>query len=89
MIRGIALCLVYALAELAMAVPVEDFFRDPEFKEVTLSPRGDYFTVAVPKGDRTYLVVMRTRDKKVVSSWTSAATVMPRTCAGWGTSVSS
>lgn len=69
MIRGIALFLVYALANLAMAVPVEDFFRDPEFKEVTLSPRGDYFTVAVPKGDRTYLVVMRTRDKKVVSSW--------------------
>lgn len=63
------LAVLAALDGSSKAIPIEDFFRDPEFKQVTLSPRGDYFTVAVPKGDRTYLVVMRTRDKKIVSSW--------------------
>ncbi|MDW8479693.1 MAG: hypothetical protein RML12_07530 [Xanthomonadales bacterium] len=61
--------LLVAAAATAAPPPVEDFFRDPEFQEVTLSPRGDYLTVAVPKEDRTYLVVLRTRDKKVMSSW--------------------
>lgn len=67
--RGLMIWLLCALAAPVAAIPVDDFFRDAEFKEVTLSPRGDYFTVAVPRGDRTYLVVMRTRDKKIVSSW--------------------
>ena len=53
----------------ARQVPVEDFFKDAAFTDVTLSPTGEYMTVSMPKEDRTVLGVFRIADMKVVSSW--------------------
>jgi dipeptidyl aminopeptidase/acylaminoacyl peptidase len=50
-------------------VPVEDFFKDPEFTSVSLSPTGEYITVSVPRGDRTLLAAFRTADMSLVGKW--------------------
>ena len=54
---------------LAQKVPVEDFFKDPEFSAVTLSPTGEYLTVSVPEGDRTVLAACRVADMELVGKW--------------------
>lgn len=54
---------------LAQEVPVEDFFRDAEFTDVTLSPTGEFITVSVPQGDRTVLAAFRVEDMELVGKW--------------------
>ena len=54
---------------LAQNVPVEDFFKDPEFSAVTLSPTGEYITVSVPEGDKTVLAAFRVSDMELVGKW--------------------
>ncbi|HIY71002.1 MAG TPA: S9 family peptidase [Candidatus Luteimonas excrementigallinarum] len=54
---------------LAQKVPVEDFFKDPEFSAVTLSPTGEYITVSVPQGDRTLLAAFRVADMELIGKW--------------------
>lgn len=68
--------LAFALAANAAAVsasppriPVEDFFKDPEFTDVSLSPKGTYLAVSVPRADRTILAVLRTSDMSVQGSF--------------------
>jgi dipeptidyl aminopeptidase/acylaminoacyl peptidase len=53
----------------AVEVPVGDFFKDPEFTSVTLSPTGEYITVSVPQGDRTLLAAFRVKDMQLVGKW--------------------
>jgi dipeptidyl aminopeptidase/acylaminoacyl peptidase len=71
--RRFALPLLLALlspfATQAVEVPVGDFFKDPEFTSVSLSPTGEYITVAVPQGDRTVLAAFRVADMKLVGKW--------------------
>ena len=45
------LCLTGARA--SERLPIGDFFKDPEFRNVSLSPSGTYITVSVPRADRT------------------------------------
>ena len=59
----------FAGTALAQKVPVEDFFKDPEFSAVTLSPTGEYLTVSVPEGDRTVLAAFRVADMELVGKW--------------------
>src|SRR5690606_11646701 len=73
-------CWVAALALLlggarasAADLPVEDFFKDPSFSSVSLSPTGEYLAVSVPKEDRTILVVLRVADMKPTGSWDHGA----------------
>jgi dipeptidyl aminopeptidase/acylaminoacyl peptidase len=68
--------LAFALAANAGAVfasppriPVEDFFKDPEFTDVSLSPMGTYLAVSVPRADRTILAILRTADMSVQGSF--------------------
>lgn len=66
--------LVLALgASAAMAapprIPVEDFFKDPEFTDVSLSPKGTYLAVSVPRADRTILAILKTSDMSVKGSF--------------------
>ena len=68
--------LAFALAANAGAVfasppriPVEDFFKDPEFTDVSLSPKGTYLAVSVPRADRTILAILRTADMSVEGSF--------------------
>ena len=66
--------LVVMLAALGMRaeareVPVADFFKDPEFTSVSLSPTGEYITVSVPQGDRTVLAAFRVSDMGLVGKW--------------------
>ncbi|GIX38408.1 MAG: peptidase S9 [Silanimonas sp.] len=53
----------------ATTVPIADFFKDPEFTSVSLSPTGEYITVSVPQGDRTVLAAFRVKDMKLVGKW--------------------
>src|SRR5690606_31056689 len=50
-------------------LPVGDFFKDPEFTSVSLSPTGEYVTVSVPQGDRTVLAAFRVDGMKLVGKW--------------------
>lgn len=69
------LCLMLLLASSVPAlawsreIPIQDFFRDPEFSRVQLSPDGQHVAVIVPKSDRTVLMVLSVSDKKVVGKW--------------------
>lgn len=62
---------LFALAGVTQArqVPIGDFFKDPEFTDVSLSPNGDYITVSVPRSDRTLLAAFRVSDMKLVGKW--------------------
>ena len=53
----------------ARQVPIEDFFKDPEFTSISLSPDGKHMAVTVPQEDRTVLAVLRVADKGVVGKW--------------------
>lgn len=65
-----ALALVPAVAAAApVHVPVGDFFKDPEFTSVSLSPTGKYITVSVPQGDRTVLAAFEVDGMKLVGKW--------------------
>jgi dipeptidyl aminopeptidase/acylaminoacyl peptidase len=78
LMKSIAVSLALACAALAAdvaarEVPVADFFRDPEFTSVSLSPGGDYITVSKPMGDRTILAAFRVADMKLVGKWDHGA----------------
>ncbi|WP_165967437.1 alpha/beta hydrolase family protein [Luteimonas aestuarii] len=62
------MCLLLS-GSVSARVPVEDFFKDPEFTSVSLSPTGEYITVSVPQGDRTLLAAFRTADMTLVGKW--------------------
>ncbi|WP_188310243.1 alpha/beta hydrolase family protein [Arenimonas fontis] len=69
-----SLFLLAALAaQMALAgperLPVGDFFKDPEFTSVSLSPTGEYITVSVPQGDRTVLAAFKVDGMKLVGKW--------------------
>lgn len=70
---GLLLAVGMAGQALAQKVPVEDFFKDPEFSNVSLSPTGEYIAVSVPQEDRTILVVLRVEDMSVTGSWEHGA----------------
>jgi len=64
------LCFALSIPNVAATeVPIGDFFKDPEFTSVTLSPTGEYITVSVPQGDRTLLAAFRVNDMKLVGKW--------------------
>lgn len=53
----------------AKEVPIRDFFKDPEFESIRLSPDGEHLAVVIPQEDRTILAVLRTSDRKVIGKW--------------------
>lgn len=63
------LLLSVAATAQAVEVPLGDFFKDPEFTSVSLSPSGEYITVSVPQGDRTVLAAFRVADMSLVGKW--------------------
>jgi len=70
-LRRVLCCIALAVACAgwgvhAREVPIEDYFKDPEFSNVTLSPDGRHMTITVPSGDRTVLAVLRVADRQVV-----------------------
>jgi len=71
--KTLLLAALLALAPFAGAagkpVPVGDFFKDPEFTSVSLSPTGQYITVSVPQGDRTVLAAFEVDGMKLVGKW--------------------
>ena len=69
--RGLLLLvmLVVGSSALAREVPIRDFFKDPEFTSISLSPDGKHMAVTVPHEDRTVLAVLRVADKGVVGKW--------------------
>ena len=61
--------LTFASSALAQRLPVGDFFKDPEFTSVSLSPDGKHITVSVPRGDRTQLAAFQVDGMKLVGKW--------------------
>lgn len=72
-IASTLLLLAVALPGLAREVPIGDFFKDPDFTSVSLSPTGEYITVSKPEGDRTVLAAFRVSDMKLVGKWDHGA----------------
>lgn len=70
---AVAIVLLFVGNHALAKVPVEDFFKDPEFSSVSLSPTGEYIAVSVPREDRTILVAIRVSDMSVVASWDHGA----------------
>ncbi|HEX5693645.1 MAG TPA: S9 family peptidase [Arenimonas sp.] len=70
---NLLLAILFALPTAALAqptrLPVGDFFKDPEFTSVSLSPSGKYITVSVPQGDRTLLAAFEVEGMKLVGKW--------------------
>ncbi|WP_052633414.1 alpha/beta hydrolase family protein [Pseudoxanthomonas suwonensis] len=71
LLKGMLLVLMLALGLDAAAreVPIRDFFKDPEFTSISLSPDGKHMAVTVPQEDRTVLAVLRVADNGVVGKW--------------------
>lgn len=70
--RYLVALLAFALASgvvQARKIPVGDFFKDPEFSNVSLSPTGEYITVSVPRDDRTLLAAFRVSDMQLIGKW--------------------
>lgn len=71
--RTLLVCALTASAGVALATPpkiaVEDFFKDPEFTDVSLSPEGTFLAVSVPRADRTILAILKTADLSVQSTF--------------------
>jgi len=61
--------LVLGFNAAAREVPIQDFFKDPEFTSISVSPDGKHMAVTVPHEDRTVLAVLRVDDKSVVGKW--------------------
>ena len=65
----VLLGLAYLGGAQAREIPVGDFFKDPEFTSVSLSPTGEYITVSVPQEDRTVLAAFRVASMELVGKW--------------------
>lgn len=50
-------------------IHVEPFVRNDAFKDIQISPTGEYLAATVPRDDRTGAVVMRRADLKVTASF--------------------
>ena len=72
-IRNLLLSVLLFAAATASAqapkVAIGDFFKDPEFTSVSLSPTGEFLTVSVPQGDRTVLAAFKVSDMSLVGKW--------------------
>jgi len=68
-VLGTVLLQPWADARAAERLPIEGFFKDPEFSNVSLSPSGTYITVSVPQADRTVLAAFKVKDMKLVGKW--------------------
>ncbi|MFN2300523.1 MAG: prolyl oligopeptidase family serine peptidase [Gammaproteobacteria bacterium] len=62
-VAGVA---AYAAAAGAAPPPIEDLMRFPQFREVQLSPSGEYLAATVPDGDQTGVVILDLRDPENV-----------------------
>ena len=67
--RLLLLLLLFPLLAMAREVPIQDFFKDPEFTAISLSPDGKHMAVSVPQADRTVLAVLRVEDQGLVGKW--------------------
>lgn len=69
LVRTLILMLLFQGVVMAREIPIRDFFKDPEFSTITLSPDGKHVAVTVPQEDRTVLAVLRVADQGVVGKW--------------------
>jgi len=53
-----------AVAQAPKPHDIEDFIREERFREIAVSPQGTYVAAAVPKGDKTVLVILKTGETK-------------------------
>ena len=71
-LRILAAALALALAPFvatAASVDVDAFTRNDQFKQIKLSPTGEYFAATVPFDDRTVLVIMDRASNKLMGTF--------------------
>ena len=61
---GLALALLGPLAE-AEKLPVETFFKNPEFNRMRLSPDGQWLAAIAPREGKNNLLTIRLSDRKL------------------------
>jgi dipeptidyl aminopeptidase/acylaminoacyl peptidase len=69
LIRLLSLVALLPLWAFAREVPIGDFFKEPRFTTVSLSPDGKHMAINVPQSDRTLLAVVRVADQAVVGKF--------------------
>ncbi len=67
--RVLLLLVLLPVLVMAREVPIQDFFKDPEFNAISLSPDGKHIALSVPQADRTVLAVVRIADNVVIGKW--------------------
>lgn len=68
-VRLLLLLVLLPLQGFAREVPIQDFFKDPQFTTVSLSPDGKHMAINVPQVDRTLLAVVRVADQAIVGKF--------------------
>lgn len=66
-----AVLLLSPLAVVAQTVKphdIEDFIRKQKFKDIKISPTGEYYAATVPVGRKTALAILRRSDNKLMTS---------------------
>src|SRR3546814_9671976 len=71
--RFVILAALWLAATLATggvrAVDIDPFVKNDRLENIKISPNGEYFAATVPFEDRTALVVMDRRDKKLLGTF--------------------
>ena len=80
--QALALVLITGFPHSALAaIPVSDFYKDPLYQSVSLSPTGEYVAAITPMPDRMRLSIIRLSDMKTTGVFTpesGQAIVNPR-----------
>ncbi|OHE83640.1 MAG: peptidase S9 [Lysobacterales bacterium RIFOXYD1_FULL_69_11] len=68
-VRSVLLVLLAAVPLSGGAVDLGAYLKKDTFKEIKISPNGDYFAAIVPLEDRTGLVIMRRSDNQLTGQF--------------------
>lgn len=79
---ALLLLLISNLFQFALAeIPVADFYKEPLYRSVSLSPTGEYVAAIMPMPDRAKLSIIRLSDMKIMGTFmpeSNQAVVNPR-----------
>ena len=68
-----AVLLLFSAVAVALAGKphdIEDFIRKPKFKDIKISPTGEYYAATVHSERKTALAILRRADNKLMASMT-------------------
>jgi dipeptidyl aminopeptidase/acylaminoacyl peptidase len=63
-VGSVLLAILFVSAPVAAQVDIEPFLKKDSISSISISPTGEYFAIAVQRGDRTGLQIIRRADNK-------------------------